>query len=214
MEGRIGIKIVLGVLVCVAIMLGVTAYIVIFGAGTQVVQPSSLAGSASGTPPFVFPSSTASSSPFLGNNTTSSNASGTASSTFSSNFSAPYSVTWSEGQSSFAVAGATLAGDELTLMVNVAVGAIPQCIPINVRFISDEQGDMAAPTSPADTNFPLSTSTCEGTANTTYPSEPLTFTVDPANMPLLFTTGGTSNIYFEVATTTGGLDVSIPQQSG
>ena len=74
---------------------------------------------------------------------------------------------------------------------------------------------MVAPTSPATTNFPLSTRTCEGTPNTIYPSEPLTFTVDPANMPFLSLTGGTSNIYFEVSTTTnGGLDVALPQQSG
>jgi hypothetical protein len=100
-------------------------------------------------------------------------------------------------------------------MVNVMVGSIPQCVPINVRLISDEQGDMVTPTSPTQTNFPLITSTCEGTPNTLYPGQPLTFTVDPANMPFLFLTGGTSNIYFEVTTTTsGGLDVAIPQQSG
>lgn len=209
MTGKISINIVLGVLVCVAIVLGIITYVVIFGAGTQVVQPNSPAASPSSSAvSFIFPSSTASSSA-LGN------ASGTVFGAFSSNFAPPYPVMWSEGQSSFAISGGTLAGNELTLLVNVTVGAIPQCVPVNLRLISDEQGDMAAPTSPNDTNFQLGTSTCEGTPNTTYPGEPLTFTVDPANTPFLLMTGGNSNIYFEVTTTTtGGLDVAIPQQSG
>jgi len=208
MNGKITFKIVFGVLVCVVIVLGITAYIVIFGAGTQVVQPQNTGVVASSTAvAFVFPSSTASSS-LTG-------VGGSASSSASSIFSSPYPVSWSEGQSQFAISGATLSGNNLTLMVNVTVGDIPQCVPINLRLISDELGDMVAPTSPTQTNFPLSTSTCEGTPNTLYPSEPLTFTVDPANMPFLFLTGGASNIYFEVATTTdGGLDVAIPQQSG
>jgi hypothetical protein len=99
--------------------------------------------------------------------------------------------------------------------VNVTLGTLPECVPINVRLISDEQGDTAAPDSPNQTNFPLSTSTCEGDANAVYPNQPLTFTVDPANQPFLFMTGGTSNIYFEVSTTTtGGIDAALPQQSG
>ncbi len=212
MIGKINFNIILGVLVCVALVMGVTAYIVIFGAGTQIVQPESTSGPVgSSTATFIFPSSTASSA--LANG--SSSASTTNFGAYSSNLTAPYSVIWSEGQSSFAISGATLSGNNLTLMVNVTVGNIPQCVPINIRLISDEQGDMVAPTSPPQTNFPLNTSTCEGTPNTIYPSEPLTFTVDPANTPFLFLTGGNSNIYFEVTTTTdGGLDVSIPQQSG
>lgn len=217
MNGKMSLNILLGALVCIALVLGVMAYIVIFGAGTQVIQPNTIGGSASSSVTmFVFPSSTASSSLVAATNaTSSSNASTTAPGAFSSNFPAPYPVTWSEGQSAFAISGATLAGNVLTLMVNVMVGGIPQCVPINVRLISDEQGDMIAPTSPTQTNFPLSTSTCEGTPNTLYPGQPLTFTVNPANVPFLFLTGGTSNVYFEVATTTGGgLDVAIPQQSG
>lgn len=209
-------KAVLVTMACIAVILGIVTYFVIFGTGTQIVQPASISSSTSSSvATFVFPSSTASSS-FLGvGSATSSNASGTLSGPFSSNFSAPYPVTWSEGQSSFAISGATLTDDELTLLINVTVGDIPQCVPINLRLISDEEGDMAAPTSPIQTNFPLSTSTCEGTSNTTYPSEPLTFTVDPANTPFLFLTGGTSNVYFEVTPNAdGSLTVAIPQQSG
>ena len=215
MNGNINLKIVLGVLVCIAVVLGIVAYFMIFGTGTHVIQPGSTgtAENSSTTTVFVFPSSTTPTSLTEGN--ASSSASSTSFGTFSSNFPAPYSVAWSEGQSEFAIAGASLTGNELTLLVNVTMGDLPQCIPINVRLISDEEGDMVAPTSPSAINFPLSTTTCEGTPNTIYPNEPLTFTVDPTNMPLLLTTGGTSNVYFEVSTTTdGGLDVALPQQSG
>ncbi len=201
---------VLIVLGCLAVVLGITAYIVIFGAGTQVVQPQTAEQATSSTGTFTFPSSTAASS----TQNTSTTPATTTFQTFASNFASP-SVTWTEGQSSFAISGATLAGNELTLMVNVTLGDIPQCVPINLRFISDEQGDMIAPASPTETNFALGTSTCEGTPNTLYPGEPLTFTVDPTNAPFLFLTGGTSNVYFEVSTTTtGGIDVAIPQQAG
>jgi hypothetical protein len=216
MNGKIHFSLVFGVLIVIAIVLGVTAYIVIFGAGTQVVQPETVAPPASSTvATFIFPSSTPSSSLSAPGNTASSSTSTASLGTFSSLFSSPYPVAWSEGQSSFAISGATLNGNELTLMVNVTMGGLPQCVPINIRLISDEEGDMTAPNSPSSTNFPLSSTTCEGTPNTLYPSQPLTFTVDPTNMPFLFLTGGTSNVYFEVSTTTdGGLDVAIPQQSG
>ena len=217
MEGRINLNVVLAILACIAVGFGVAAYFIIFGAGTQAIQPQNISAptASSGPSVFIFPSSTASSPLSAAGGTPSPATSTITSGIFSSILSAPYPVTWSEGQSAFAISGATLAGDELTLLVNVSVGAIPQCVPVNMRLISDEQGDMVAPISPAQTNFPLSTSTCQGTSNTLYPSQPLTFTVDPANTPFLFLTGGSSNIYFEVATTTnGGLDVSIPQQSG
>lgn len=214
-NGKINLNLLFGILACVAVVLGITAYIVIFGTGTQVIQPQDAGSASSSATTFVFPSSATSSSSLATGNATSSGISTTTYESFSSNFPSPYPVVWSEGQSSFAISGATIAGNELTLLVNVTLGDIPQCVPINVRLISDEQGDMIAPTSPSLTNFPLSTSTCEGTSNTLYPSEPLTFTIDPANAPFLFLTGGTSNVYFEVATTTsGGLDVLIPQQSG
>ncbi len=198
-----------------AIILGIVAYFIIFGIGTQVVQPQAASSTpaSSSSVAFVFPTSTASSSASSTETGTSTLAISTG--TFSSNFTAPYPVTWTDGQSSFAISGATLTGNELTLFVNVALGDLPECVPINLRLISDEQGDTAAPTSPNQTNFPLSTSSCSGDANAVYPSEPLTFTVDPANAPFLFLTGGTSNSYFEVSTTTnGGVDVAIPQRSG
>ena len=40
-------------------------------------------------------------------------------------------------------------------MVNVTMGDIPQCVPINIRLISDEEGDMVAPDSPSLDEFPF-----------------------------------------------------------
>ena len=47
MNGKIHFNLVFGVLIVIAIVLGVTAYFVIFGAGTQVVQPETVAPPAS-----------------------------------------------------------------------------------------------------------------------------------------------------------------------
>ena len=215
MSGKITLKTVLVIMACVAVILGVTTYFIIFGTGTQVVQPTSTSSSTSSS---VRHSSSLFHSilivPWLGQHNKFKRFRNNVRSIFLQ-FLRAISGYLVGGQSSFAIAGATLTGNELTLLINVAVGSIPQCVPINLRLISDEEGDMAAPTSPIQTNFPLSTSTCEGTSNTTYPSEPLTFTVDPANTPFLFLTGGTSNVYFEATPDAdGGLDVAIPQQSG
>ncbi len=154
MNGKINLKIVLGVLV---VYRSRSRHQRLFRhlrrrapRSSSRTTPRHLRSSSAAT--FIFPSSTASSS------SPSASASELgrfdAFGTFSSNFSAPYPVTWSEGQSSFAISGATLTGNELTLLVNVTVGEIPQCVPINLRLISDEQGDMAAPTSPTDNEFP------------------------------------------------------------
>jgi len=208
-NGKIGLNIILGVLACAAVGLGVAAYFLIFAGGTQIIQPNNPAPTpTSSVATFIFPSSTLSAA---NNNASGSPAFGT----FASTFSAPYPVAWSEGQSRFAISGATLTGSSLTLTVNVTTGDLPQCVPIDIRLVSDEQGDMAAPTSPSSMNFPLSATTCEGTPNTFYANQPLTFTVDPATAPFLLMTGGASNVYFEVSTTTaGGVDVAFPQQSG
>jgi hypothetical protein len=214
MKGNVNLKIILGVLAVIALVLGVTVYFIIFGTGTNVIQPNiatTTPAENSSSVAFVFPPTFPTSSSASAPSSTSATSTGP----FLSNFSAPYPVSWSEGQSQFAISGASLSGDELTLLVNVTMGDLPQCVPINIRLISDEEGDMIAPASPSATNFPLSTTTCEGTPNTVYPNQPLTFTVDPTNMPFLLVTGGTSNIYFEVTTTTdNGLDVALPEQSG
>jgi hypothetical protein len=124
-------------------------------------------------------------------------------------------VAWSEGQPSFAITGGALQNGQLSLTLTVQTGNIPQCVPINVRMVSDEQGDMQAPVSPSAQNFPLGTNgDCEGTANTSY-DQTITFNASGVSAPYLFTTGGSSNVYFEITPMSdGSLELSTPQQSG
>jgi hypothetical protein len=209
-------KITLIVLVCLAVVLGAVSYFAVFS-GTQVIEPIGNSGSQnSSTPTLVLTTPTSSTSTAnLASGTTPIVASG-GNGTYATVFSAPYPVTWQEGGTQLSVTSASLQGNNLTLTVNLQLGSESQCVPINIRIITDESGDMAAPNIPSTANFPLgSGSDCTGTGNAMYPGQAVTFTVDPSAMPFLLTTGAPGNIFFEVSTTTGnGLQVVVPQASG
>jgi hypothetical protein len=114
------------------------------------------------------------------------------------------------------VTGASWNNDQLTIELSIQMGASPACIPLNVRLVADESGDLAAPTSPAGSNFIFpDTQTCNGTPGETY-SQSVTFAVNPSVVaPFLVTTGGTANMFFNVATSTdGGVDVALPGDNG
>ncbi len=88
--------------------------------------------------------------------------------------------------------------------------------PGNLRLVADESGTLKAPDSPASGTFTFpDTKNCNGHSGLTY-SEPVTFTIDSSiASPYLFTTGGASNIFFNVATNSvGGVDVALPSHSG
>ena len=212
-------KITIIVLASLAVVLGIVAYFAVFS-GSELIVPnpaggtqSSAQGGTGTSTPLTFISSSSS---------TSADSSSSATSTAVSNqiyqmtFSAPYPVTWNEGQPQFAVTGITLQGNQLSIAVNVQTGASAQCVPVNLRLITDEQGDMAAPSAPNSPNFPLAADgTCTAAANTSYPNQVVMFEVDPAQTPFLVTTGGTSNVFFEVTTSTdNGLQIIVPQSSG
>lgn len=196
-----------------ALVLGVITYFVVFG-GPQDIQPAKNASSSTGTPAFTFPSSTTPGTIAGTDETTSGTVASNMPTSFQSTF-ASTSVAWNEGQPTFAIKGGTLQNNQLALAVTVQTGNIPQCVPINLRIVSDEQGDMQAPVSPSSQNFPLGQNgDCEGTANTSY-DQSLIFNIGGLNAPYIFTTGGTSNIYFEIIPMSdGSLELSIPQQSG
>jgi hypothetical protein len=210
---KISLKTTLIFLASTAAILGIISYFMVF-TGPQDVQPANNTSSTAGTPNFAFPNSAASSSLIEATGTVATSSATSTPTVFTSTSNAPF-VTWSEGQPSFGITGGTLQNNQLTLTMSVLTGSIPQCVPINLRLVSDEQGDMQAPISPAAQNFPLGAGgDCEGTANTSY-NQSVTFSVSGMSGPYLFTTGGTSNIYFEVSTTAnGGLDIETPQQSG
>lgn len=200
-------KITFIILVCLAVVLGIIAYFAVFS-GTQVIEPTANSNdqqSSTSTMVLTTPSSSTSTVAVAS----------TTGQTFTASFSAPYPVTWQEGQTQLAVTGASLRGGQLTLTVNLQLGSSTQCVPIDLRMVMDEAGDLAAPSSPATANFPLAPDgSCNVAAGGQYVSN-IGFAIDPASAPFLFTTGAPSNIFFEVATTTGnGLQVMIPQQSG
>lgn len=81
---------------------------------------------------------------------------------------------------------------------------------MNMRLVTDESGDLETPT-PQQFSFP-DTNDCNGTPNTMYNTQAISFAMGQnLNAPFLLTTGGGSNIFFEVATTTdGGVSVTLP----
>ncbi len=136
--------------------------------------------------------------------------------TFASDYSAPYPATWTEGRENFAITGAALQGNQLTLSLAIKMGTAAECVPVNLRLVADESGTLAPPNSPASGTFTFpDTQSCNGTPGATY-SQSITFTIAPsAAPPYLFTTSGTSNVFFTVATNTAnGLDIVLPGNSG
>jgi hypothetical protein len=122
-------------------------------------------------------------------------------------------MTWTEGYDLISITGANLSGSQLTLTLNVQMGAISECVPLNLRLVTDEEGDLEAPLNPA---FAFGENgTCIGTPSADYPGQQVIFTVDPDSLPLSFTTGGTSNDYFELSTTpSGGINIGPPPSQG
>ncbi len=136
--------------------------------------------------------------------------------TYQSNYTTPYPVTWTEGHENFSVTGATFANGMLTFSFAIQMGSASECVPLNIRLITDELGTQETPNSPAGSSFTFpDTGTCNGTPAETY-SQTVSFLVSPSlASPLLFTTGGTSNVFFSVATnTTNGIDITLPGTSG
>ncbi len=132
---------------------------------------------------------------------------------FATQFSSP-PVTWKEGNDVLSVTGAALTATQLTLKVTVAMGNAGECVPVNIRLVSNESGTLTPPQT-ANFSFPV-TGNCNGAGGGVYKDQPVVFTLDPSSaFPLLITTGGISNTYFEVSTTTtGGIDIELPSSSG
>lgn len=211
-------KFTLITLASLAVVLGIITYFSLFF-GPQIVQPNQIAQNsqaAQNSPQSTSTaSSTATSSAFLGGGGAGSTTDTSSPQVYQTTLTAPYPITWTEGQPQLAIMGATLQDDQLVLNVNIQMGAVAQCVPINLRLITDEQGNMLAPNAPATQNFPLAPDgTCQGNPQSAY-SENVTFTVNTANTPFLFSTGDPANAFFEIATTSaGGLQVIVPQKNG
>jgi hypothetical protein len=201
------------ILLAIAIVLGVVAFFAVFSPGTYVTGSSSPT-SASGTLSFsglANESGTPSSSD--GTNSTSTNVFANGTTTpgiFATTYSYPYVESWTEGQNDFSITGAAFDGSQLTLGVKVQVGNVGGCIPVNMGLVTDESGDLQ---SAIQSNFTFpDTNSCNGTPNATYQNQELTFVIaSKTPTPWLFTTGGTSNQFFQISTTTNnGLQIQLP----
>ena len=213
------------ILITLSIIAGVfvivTFYVVFYSGGGTYVVSSVLGGPNAG----IFASSSASTTPGATSSTASSTlafASSSASSTVSAESSTLSSasdsgapaVTWTQGNETLAVTGAALSGSQLTLNVQVMMGSVAECVPLTLRLIADEQGDLAPPITP-QFSFPDS-GNCNGTAGETYSAQPIVFTLaTPITFPVVFTTGGNANILFEVdQNSDGSLTVQLPPNAG
>jgi len=199
------------ILTTIAVLLGITAiFMVFYNSGAHETPGELVLPSSSSALPGA-PSSTAFVVPGLDGTTgTSTSSTDINAPSFISSYSSPYPLQWNEGQATLAITGATIKGSQLIFAVGVQMGNTQECVPMNMRLIVDESGSLAAP-NPQQFTFPDSQS-CNGTANATYDNQAVSFAIDQnLSAPYLFTTGGTSKIFFEVATTTdGGVSVTLP----
>ena len=212
------------VLVVLDVVLGIIAYVVVFysSPGTYDVAalpiPATTILPATSTIALAAPSSTATStetsiSSGIGMATTSIGTilGNPSTANYGTAYGIPYPVNWAEGDASISVMAASLQGNQLTFNLVVAMGNTMQCVPLNIRMLVDEQGDLVAPVTPQFT-FPESNA-CQGAPGATYTDQAIVFDVDPTAFPLFFTTGGASNLFFQVATTSdGGLTATIPNR--
>lgn len=214
------LKKILIVLGAIAVLLGVAAVFVVFYNPAISVIPGAISPSSTslfsltkrnaGAPG----NATSTASAFLGNSASGGPASSTENQSgtpqFSSTYAWPYPLQWTEGQSTLVIAGAAIEGNQLMLAITTHIGGQPECVPVNVRLVADEAGTLESPM-PTQFSFP-DTNSCTGTPNTTYDPQAITFTLGPdLQPPFLLTTGGASNIFFEVATTTdGAITITLP----
>ena len=205
------------ILISIAIILGIIAFVIVFSPGTyNLVSSSQSGGTSSGTLSFnglaneTGANTNVSNTSAFVNNAPGLNASGT----FATTYSYPYVMSWNEGQNDFSITAATLQNNILSLALKIQVGNLGGCMPIDLRLVTDESGDVTPPTQ-AEFSFP-DTQSCNATPNATYQNQIVTFSMPMgAPSPYLFTTGGTSNQFFQISTTTdNGVQISLPATSG
>jgi hypothetical protein len=208
------LKTTLITLSCIAgLLIVITFYVVFYGSGGTYVVSSNL-GSDAG----IFATSTGAQAGEAASSTTSStlafassSASSTASSSLSSDAASGASpVTWTQEHETLSVINASVSGSQLTLGVQVTMDSVAECVPLTLRMIADEQGDLSPPITSQFT-FP-DTGTCNGTPGETYSAQPIVFTLnDPTTFPIILTTGGTANVLFElIQNPDGSVSVQLP----
>lgn len=198
------LKTTLITLSCIAgLLIVITFYVVFYGSGGTYVISSF--GSNAG----IFATSTSNTAAQTGEATSSTLALASSSASSTTSITAP-AVTWTQGNETLSVVSASISGSQLTLGVQVTMDSVAECVPLTLRMIADEQGDLSPPATPQFT-FP-DTGTCNGTPGETYSAQPIVFTLNnPVIFPVVLTTGGTANLLFEVTQNSdGSLSVQLP----
>lgn len=148
-------------------------------------------------------------------------------------FDTPYPVSWTENWSGtastqFSLTGisvgtttisgpgvtktGTIYATQLTFKANNIVRQ-SQCAPLYVRRVLNEEGDIGAPIE--STWRPSQSLTACVSENQTYSGVNVTFEIDPSEKEFLFTTGGNSNVYFQVYLLPDGkISVEVPPTQG
>lgn len=198
-------------LASIAVVLGLISFYVVFygNNGTYVINSTFGASGDYSSSTDLMASSTASSTLSLASSSASST-SGTGSAQILSTNTISPPIAWKEGNEQMSITGASLSGSQLTLNLQILMGQVAECVPLNMRIITDENGDLAPPIT-TEFSFPDS-GTCEGTPGETYSAQQVVFALPtPVTLPLILNTGGLSNILFEVNTDqSGNLTVQLP----
>lgn len=118
-------------------------------------------------------------------------------------FTAPYSLSWKDSGVAFTLTGIAIDATTLTLRFKVTMPNYSTCVPLHLRRLIDESGDLMAPLA-LEFSFP-GTGNCTGSAQMTYENQEVVFAVRPDNAPFTFTTGGTANIFFIVSLSETGV---------
>ncbi len=109
-------------------------------------------------------------------------------------------VDWEDASTTFSLTGASAASGTLTLFfkINNSVikqqGASGQCIPLSMRKVANELGDLMPP---AERSWTADEGNCLVNSQT-YLNRTLTFPLDPGEADMTFTSGGTANTFFLV----------------
>jgi hypothetical protein len=146
----------------------------------------------------------------------------------------PYPVTWTEGGDEFDLVGVTLghmavtpdmvngsmggqpypSGTKiyaLTLVLKISTGNSQMCLPVNMRVVISEAGDLGLPDTTSydfpDVRGPQVKGYCPA-PNSTFYNQKVVFRASqmmpPTTMQFLLTTGGSSNVFFFVTPQSDG----------
>lgn len=146
-------------------------------------------------------------------------------------FTYPYPLTWTENADEFALTGVTLGEIDampdmingstgqpypngakvyaLTLVLKISTGDSQMCLPVNMRRVINEAGDLAQPNTAAYGFLDVRGGNIQDqlrcpAPNSVFDNQKVVFVVPQTDTQFTFTTGGSSNIFFFVSVQNDG----------